>query len=47
MRNDKKNMGSTINFTFLKEMGVSVINQTASEIQIREALNFLNTIATG
>lgn len=45
MRNDKKNMGSTINFTFLKEMGVSVINQTASEIQIRAALNFLNTIA--
>ncbi|MBT4775893.1 MAG: 3-dehydroquinate synthase [Crocinitomicaceae bacterium] len=45
MRNDKKNIGSTINFTFLKEIGVSVINQTASEPQIRKALSFLNEIA--
>jgi len=38
MRNDKKNQNGRINFTFLKEIGNSVIDQTAPETSILEAL---------
>jgi len=40
MRHDKKNMGSDINFTLLGDIGDIRINQTASEEDIKEALDF-------
>lgn len=44
MRNDKKNTGGRINFTFLKGIGTSVINQTASDASIIEALKSLEAV---
>ena len=40
MRHDKKNVGTTINFTLLGNIGDIRINQTASEDEIKEALDF-------
>ncbi|MBR1547814.1 MAG: 3-dehydroquinate synthase [Prevotella sp.] len=40
MHHDKKNVGSTINFTLLGGVGDIRINQTATEDEIREALDF-------
>lgn len=40
MHHDKKNTGSTINFTLLGEIGDIRINQTATEDEIKEALDF-------
>jgi len=39
MRNDKKNQNGRINFTFVKDIGNSVIDQTAPESAIIEALS--------
>ncbi len=41
MRHDKKNVGDTINFTLLGEIGDIRLNQTATKEQIFEALDFL------
>ena len=41
MRHDKKNMGDTINFTLLGDIGDVRINQTATTTDIMEALDFL------
>ena len=41
MRHDKKNMGDTINFTLLGDIGDIRINQTATARDIEEALDFL------
>lgn len=40
MHHDKKNIGSTINFTLLGGIGDIRINQTATEEEIKEALDF-------
>ena len=40
MHHDKKNTGSTINFTLLGGIGDIRINQTATEEEIKEALDF-------
>lgn len=40
MRHDKKNVGSTINFTLLSDVGQIHINQTATEEEIKEAFDF-------
>ena len=40
MHHDKKNTGSTINFTLLAGIGDLRINQTATEEEIKEALDF-------
>ena len=40
MTHDKKNVGSTINFTLLGDIGDIRINQTASKQEIYEALDF-------
>lgn len=40
MTHDKKNVGSTINFTLLGSIGDIRINQTATEDEIKEALDF-------
>ena len=40
MHHDKKNIGNTINFTLLGGIGDIRINQTATEDEIREALDF-------
>jgi 3-dehydroquinate synthase len=40
MHHDKKNEGSTINFTLLGGIGDIRINQTATEDEIKEALDF-------
>jgi len=40
MRHDKKNVGGTINFTLLGGIGDIRINQTATEDDIKEALDF-------
>ena len=40
MPHDKKNVGTTINFTLLADVGNLCINQTATEEEIREALDF-------
>ena len=40
MHHDKKNLGDTINFTLLGGIGDIRINQTASEDEIKEALDF-------
>lgn len=44
MHHDKKNDTEGINFTFLKQVGNPQINQTATEAEIREALDYLFTI---
>ena len=41
MKHDKKNVNSTINFTLLQDLGKVSINQTATEDEIKEALDFL------
>ena len=42
MREDKKNDNpATINFTLLREVGVPFINQTATDSEIHEALDYL------
>lgn len=40
MHHDKKNTGTTINFTLLGGIGDIHINQTASDELIKEALDF-------
>lgn len=40
MTHDKKNIGSTINFTLLGGIGDIIINQTATKEEIQEALDF-------
>ncbi len=40
MHHDKKNIGSDINFTLLGDIGDIRINQTATEEEIKEALDF-------
>ncbi len=40
MHHDKKNEGQTINFTLLGDIGDIRINQTATEDEIKEALDF-------
>ena len=40
MTHDKKNVGSTINFTLLGDIGDIRINQTANKEEIYEALDF-------
>ena len=40
MRHDKKNTAGTINFTLLSDIGDIRINQTATEEEIKEALDF-------
>ena len=40
MRHDKKNLGQDINFTLLGDVGDIRINQTATEAEITEALDF-------
>ena len=41
MRHDKKNTSGTINFTLLHNIGDIRINQTATDEEIREALDFI------
>lgn len=41
MRHDKKNTASTINFTFVEKPGRLKLNQTATDEEIKEALDFL------
>ena len=40
MRHDKKNVGADINFTLLGGIGDIRINQTATDDEIQEALDF-------
>jgi 3-dehydroquinate synthase len=40
MHHDKKNVGSAINFTLLGGIGDIRINQTATEDEIKDALDF-------
>ena len=40
MTHDKKNIAGTINFTLLGNIGDILINQTATEKEILEALDF-------
>lgn len=40
MSHDKKNLGSSINFTFLDQIGVATINHTASAGQIKESIEY-------
>ena len=40
MHHDKKNVGNTINFTLLGHVGDIRIDQTATEDEIKEALDF-------
>jgi 3-dehydroquinate synthase len=41
MQHDKKNVAGTINFTLLANIGDLRLNQTATEEEIKEALDFL------
>ncbi len=41
MKHDKKNVGGTINFTLLADIGHLQLNQTATAEEIKEALDFL------
>ena len=41
MQHDKKNVGDTINFTLLSNVGELQLNQTATRTEIDEALDFL------
>ncbi|GAB5555384.1 MAG: 3-dehydroquinate synthase [Saprospiraceae bacterium] len=45
MRNDKKNKGSEINFSFIPKAGTVKVNQTADEEQIRQSFYFYNEMA--
>lgn len=45
MRNDKKNKGNEINFTFIPKVGTVKVNQTADEEQIRQSFYFYNEMA--
>lgn len=45
MRNDKKNKGSEINFSFIPKVGTVKVNQTADEEQIRQSFYFYNEMA--
>jgi 3-dehydroquinate synthase len=40
MRHDKKNQGNNINFTLLANIGDIRINQTATEQEIEEMLDY-------
>ena len=40
MHHDKKNVGQHINFTLLSDVGGIQVNQTATEEEIKEALDF-------
>ncbi len=40
MKHDKKNMSSIINFTLISDVGKVMVNQTATEEEIKEALDF-------
>ena len=40
IHHDKKNLGTDINFTLLGDVGDIHINQTATEAEITEALDF-------
>ena len=42
MIHDKKNVGDTINFTLLSDIGEIEINQTADRAMIEEALNYFS-----
>ncbi len=44
MKNDKKNRGTEINFTLLKQIGVGVYNNSVEEGLIAESLKFYNEI---
>jgi 3-dehydroquinate synthase len=44
MANDKKNEGKAINFTLLQAPGKAEVNQTCTEKEIRDSLDFFNTI---
>jgi 3-dehydroquinate synthase len=44
MHHDKKNESSAINFTLLADIGDLRINQTATEEEIKEALDFYREI---
>ena len=44
MRNDKKNEGNAINFTFLSQPGNALINQTCEENMIIESLKYYNQL---
>ena len=44
MHHDKKNLDATINFTLLRNIGNPMINQTADDETIREALDFLFSV---
>jgi 3-dehydroquinate synthase len=41
MTHDKKNTAGTINFTLLSDIGELQLNQSATDEEIREALDFL------
>ena len=41
MIHDKKNAGNNINFSLLHDLGSVVINRTATEEEIKDALDFL------
>ena len=43
MKQDKKNKGAEINFTLLRAIGSTSINNSCTDELIEEALNFLNT----
>ncbi|MEM6379221.1 MAG: 3-dehydroquinate synthase [Bacteroidota bacterium] len=45
MRNDKKNKGRDINFSFIPKAGTVKVNQTADEEQIRQSFYFYNEMA--
>jgi 3-dehydroquinate synthase len=40
MTHDKKNVAGQINFTLLSDVGELALNQTATEDEIKEALDF-------
>ncbi|MCP9237261.1 3-dehydroquinate synthase [Lewinella sp. JB7] len=44
MRQDKKNDGEEINFTFLDRPGVAAVNRTATADMITRSLNYYNTL---
>ena len=46
MHHDKKNVGSAINFTLLGDIGDIRINQTATEEEIKEALDFYRVLVS-
>jgi 3-dehydroquinate synthase len=44
MRNDKKNQGTTINFSLIHPLGQAVVNQTCGEELIKASLDFYNKL---